>query len=270
MVPAVAADRRLRYGPDALHFGDLFLPPTGGPHPVAVVIHGGCWLSLADLGYMSHLSRELARAGWAVWCPEYRRIDQPGGAWPGLLTDVGRALDHVRELARDHPLDAGRVVVVGHSAGGHLALWLAARPELPAGGPDVSALRGDRPLRPRAVVGLAAIADLDTYARLPGDPCGEAIVTRLLGAGPEERPERLALTSPAERLPLGVPQLLLSGEHDHIVPPEHGRAYVGRARAAGDVEAVAETLPGAGHFELVAPWSAPFGAVRDRIETFLR
>jgi peptide-methionine (S)-S-oxide reductase len=255
------ADARISYGSEDSQFGDLYLPPgdAAAPYPVAVVVHGGCWRTLASLDYTSHMARAFAEQGWAVWNLEFRRIDQEGGAWPGILEDVAQGTDHVREVARSHPLDLSRVAAVGHSSGGHLALWLAARHTLPPD-EDGPRLRGDDPLRLRAVVALAAIADLDEFhARRPRG-CGDGIVPALIGGVPEDLPARLALTSPAARLPLGTDQFLITGSEDRTVPPAHGRVYAERARTMGD-RADFFSVDGAGHFELVAPWASGFRMV---------
>ncbi len=129
--PAPPVDHRLSYGTDEFQFGDLRLPKGAGPHPVAIVIHGGCWMSEYGLSYMGHLSAALTEAGVATWCVEYRRVGNQGGGWPGTFEDVARAADHLRKIAKTYPLDLNQVIAVGHSAGGHLALWLAARKLLP-------------------------------------------------------------------------------------------------------------------------------------------
>jgi acetyl esterase/lipase len=256
-LPRPAADHRLSYGSDPLQFGELRLPPGPGPHPVAVVIHGGCWLAEYDLGYVSALAAALAEAGVATWSVEYRRVGNDGGGWPGTFADLAAAADHLRALAATHALDLGRVAAVGHSAGGHLALWLAARHRLAAGDP----LRGPSPLPLAGVVALAGIPDLATYASPDG--CGAA-VAELLGDEPGAVPDRLRRASPAELLPLGLPCVLVVGELDTIVPPRHAEAYAAAAAAAGDQVRVL-SLPDAGHFELVAPGSAAWPAVRDAV-----
>lgn len=260
------ADVRVPYGSAAEQFGDLHVPAAdgGGPYPVAIVVHGGCWRALAGLDYMSHLAHELTRHGWAAWNLEFRRIDQPGGTWPGILEDVARGTDHVRELARSHPLDLSRIVMVGHSSGGHLALWVGGRHTLPPDGRGPR-LRGEDPLRVGAVVALAAIVDLEEFHERRPRGCGDDIVPALLGGAPEGLPDRVALTSPAARLPLGVDQLLITGTEDHTVPAAHGRAYTRRARAAGD-RVHFHVVSGAGHFEVVAPWAPGFRAVRTALE----
>ncbi len=146
--PVPPADHRIAYGSDSLHFGELRLPRGSGPHPLVVVIHGGCWRSQYDLRHISSASAALTRAGFATWTLEYRRIGNPGGGWPGTFRDVTQGVDYVRTLAQSFPLDTGRVVLLGHSAGGHLALWLAARPNLSRESP----LSSPAPLPVRGVV----------------------------------------------------------------------------------------------------------------------
>ncbi len=240
-LPRPPADARLAYADHPSGFGDLRLPPGDGPFPVVVLIHGGCWLAEYDLGYMSGLAAAITAEGWATWTIEYRRVGEEGGGWPGTFTDVAAAADHVRALARGYPLDTGRVVAVGHSAGGHLALWLAARRVLAPDDP----LRGPDPIRLAGVVSLAGIPDLAAYAAPEG--CGSA-VPGLLGGEPAAHPDRLRRVSPIEMLPIGVPQVLISGGRDTIVPPVHARNYA----AAGGGDPIRMVVVGsAGHFELV-------------------
>lgn len=256
---------RIPYGAATEQFGKLRIPEGPGPHPVAVVVHGGCWLSIAGLDYMEPLAAELNRLGWATWSLEFRRIDQAGGGWPGILEDVAAGADHLAELARDHPLDLGRVVTVGHSSGGHLALWLASRRRLPMDREGGPLLRGTTPLPVRGVVALAPIADLGDFTRYTR--CGPTIVQDFLGGEGVDR-DRLALSDPVALAPTSAPQLLIMGELDPIVPPAHGAAYRGRVAAAGQ-EVDLATVEGAGHFELVAPWTAPFRGVQRRMADFL-
>ena len=257
------APLRVAYGEGEHHFGELSLPPGPGPFPLAVVVHGGCWLSIAGVDYMRPFARALVEEGWAVWSLEFRRIDQEGGAWPGILQDVAAGADHARALARAHPLDLSRVVTVGHSSGGHLALWLAGREALPADEATGARLRGTDPLPVAAAVGLAAIADLEDYRNYTR--CGPTAVEDFLGVGFGEAGERLAVSDPAV-MATSAPRLVIMGELDPIVPPAHGQAFRERA-AAGGVEVA--VVPGAGHFELVAPWTASWSRVAERVRAFL-
>lgn len=259
-LPSKAADARIAYGKDDLQYGDLRLPAGKGPFPVAVVIHGGCWVSkFATLQNTSALSDALRDAGVATWNVEYRRLDQPGGGWPGTFTDVAAATDHIRELAKKHPVDPSRVVAVGHSAGAHLALWLAARPRLPKGSP----LHGESPLKLRAAIALGGPGDLRAFRAYDERICGSPVIDQLMGGTPEEHPERYAHGSPVELLPLGIPQVLIVGVNDGVMPRPERESYAARVMKAGDrIELV--DVPG-GHFEVIAPVSAAWPSVRDKI-----
>lgn len=245
-MPVPPADHVIAYGSDSLAFGELRLPPGAGPHPVAIVVHGGCWRSEYDLKHIGPLSAALTYKGVATWTLEYRRIGDAGGGWPGTFEDVSRGADHLRELASRFSLDLSRVVAVGHSAGGHLALWLAARKNLPAS----SALHSANPLPLRGVVALAAITDLREYAR-DSSYCN-ASVPLLLGGTAAEVPDRYAETSPIDLLPLGVPVRLVHGSGDKVVPVAQGQAFAAAAKQRGD-DARFVPVEGAGHFDLIAP-----------------
>ena len=124
-LPAPDADERIPYSDPPLRFGELRLPAGAGPHPLAVVIHGGFWRAAYNLDHIGHLCAALGEVGVATWSLEYRRIGDDGGGWPGTFADVAAGADFVRELSLSQSIDPERVVSVGHSAGGHLALWLA-------------------------------------------------------------------------------------------------------------------------------------------------
>jgi acetyl esterase/lipase len=228
---------------------------------VVVVIHGGCWQAPWGLDHVRSFCSELTAEGVATWSLEYRRLGDPGGGWPGTFEDVARGADHLREVARGHPLDLDRVVAVGHSAGGHLALWLAGRRRLPAD----AAPGGGSPLPLRGVVSLAGVPDLREGARR--SVCGDAI-PRLLGGPPEERGDRLRVGSPVELLPLGLPQRLVCGTLDEVVPPELSTLYADAARRAGDA-VVVDTVEGAGHFELVRPGSVTWPVILEGVRDLL-
>jgi len=256
-LPQSAADEVISYGDDALQFGELRLPSGDGPHPVVVILHGGCWLAEYDLGHISGLAAALTQTGVATWSIEYRRIGDHGGGWPGTFADVAAATDFLRVIAADHDLDLERVVTLGHSAGGHLALWLAGRRCLDIDDP----LRGEAPLRIGGVVTLAGIPDLAAYASTTG--CGAA-VSQLLDGEPIEVPDRVGRASPIELLPLGIPLILVIGELDTIVPVSQAHSYQQAAGRMGDTVEIRE-VGHAGHFELVDSGQAAFDVVRDAV-----
>ena len=250
-LPSAPPFARFPYGPHASQFADLRRPAATGVVPVVVIIHGGCWREYADLSYTAPLASALLEEGWTTWNVEYRGVHQ-GGGWPGTFTDVGAAIDALREAAPRYDLDLSRVVAIGHSAGGHLALWAASRPRIRAG----SALFATEPLPLAAVVSLAGIPDLDAFYEYGQDPCGDGL-PRLMGGSPRLHPERYAEASPSERLPLGVPQVLLWGANDQIVPRHVFESYERAARQAGDrVESV--EIGGIGHHEFGAPNSPAY------------
>jgi acetyl esterase/lipase len=243
MTPALA-DAREVYGGHPLQFVDLRVPPGPGPHPVVFLIHGGCWLSSINLDNISMLAAALKGAGIATASVEYRRVGDEGGGAPGTFDDVEAAFDRLPSWAREHRLDLSRLAIAGHSAGGHLALWLAGR-------------RSDRI---RGVFALAAVTDLEAAS---GKVCGNT-VPRLLGATPD-----YARYSPIARLPLKVPTWILEGDADTIVPASFGAAYEAKAREAGD-RVVRRVFPGAGHFELTVPGKAAADAIVPLIAETLR
>ncbi|MBI5764399.1 MAG: alpha/beta hydrolase [Planctomycetes bacterium] len=252
---------RIAYGDGPQQFGELRIPEGKGPHPVVVLIHGGCWLAeVADLTYFSPMAETLTKRGVATWNIEYRRIGNEGGGWPGTFLDVGRATDHLRVIAKQYALDLDRVVVAGHSAGGHLALWIAARKKLD----KASELFVKDPLPVAGVVNLSGPGDLATFGSDPKHACGEDTIRRLLGGGPKDVPSRYRDASPTMLLPLGVPQVCISGLRDQAVPFGHGKAHTEAARKAGDDARFVE-LPEAGHFEVIAPTSDSWRSVEQEL-----
>jgi len=238
--PPPDADLRVVYGPEPLQFGDLRLPPGAGPHPLVVNIHGGYWQAIYNLTHAGHLCADLTRRGIATWNVEYRRIGDPGGGWPAVHEDTLAAIDHVAVLARTQPIDLDRVLLMGHSAGGHLALLAGIRTALTI----------------RGVVSLAGVVDLHEIDRL-GDDNG--IVARMLGGRPEEAPALWRDASPRSHLPLGIRFVLACGTEDvHWGPNE---AFAEAARAAGD-EVELLPLPGAGHFEVIDPLASEWAVIR--------
>jgi acetyl esterase/lipase len=240
-LPTQAPDEVIAYGPAAQQFGELWLPnstsKTAGP--LVVLIHGGCWLNAFDINHSRAMAMALKQQGYAVWSLEYRRIGDVGGGWPGTFEDIAAGVDHVEQLT-GRGIDTQRVVLVGHSAGGHLALWASARPQL---APEQAFYQAGS-LKPLGVVGLAAIVDLAEYAA--GTSSCQRAVRDLMGGTPTTVPGRYRDTSPVE-LSLLANTLLIQGDDDSIVSPAH--AATAATRAGIDRLAVA----GAGHFDMIHP-----------------
>ena len=235
--PAGPIDRTVRhYGPQRLQRGEWWLPAGRRDLPLVVLVHGGYWRRGFDRHLQDAVAMALVDRDFAVWNIDYRSSAAP---WPATLTDAAAALDHVATCPR---IDASRVAVVGHSAGGHLALWLASRGRLPAG-----AVGAGPAVRPVLAVGQAPVADLVEGAvqRL-----GQGAVQALLGGLPDRVPDRYAIASPQALLPLpGVRLVLVHGDLDPTVPVSQSQAY---AESAG---AELHVLPGVGHFEHLDPGS---------------
>lgn len=250
--PREEADAKIAYGEGEQQFGELWLPEGDGPFPTVMMVHGGCWLAeIPGTILMDYVAADLRDHGVAVWNIEYRRLGHEGGGFPGTFLDTAAAADALRGIAEDYPLDLDRLVFAGHSAGGHLALWAAAR----GGIGDDSPLRAEDPLIPDAVVTLAGINDLNAYREDGPGRCGEpGTVDELVGG-------RYGDTSPAEMLPIGAEQVIVSGALDPIVPSPFGDGYGAAADGAGD-PVTTEVMIGAGHFELIDPLSPAWADIR--------
>lgn len=244
---APPADARLPYGDDPCQFGDLRLPGGGGPHPCVVAIHGGFWRARYDLEHLGHLCRALTARGLATWSIEYRRVGNPGGGWPGTFRDVVAGASHLFAIAPRYGIDPDAVVALGHSAGGHLAFWLAGLRGVPVSSPVHAS-----PLPLRGAVSLAGVLDLYRAWELG---LSDNAVVDLLGGTPRQVPDRYAAASPAALLPIGGRQVLVHGGVDDIVPPTISAEFHDAARASGDDATLIE-VPGADHFAPIDPRSA--------------
>ena len=242
--PAPPPDRTARYGALPEQVADLWLP-RGAADTLVVLIHGGFWQDQYDRTHLGPLADALARAGYAVVVPEYRRIGPSGGGWPGTFDDIATFCETLGEICAGPGIRPRRTVLLGHSAGGHLALWAAARHRLPADSDWRSSWLPD------GVVALAGCSSLE-LAHAWGLENG--ITAVLLGGGPEQVPGRYALADPAALLPLGVPVTLLHGTEDVQVPVAMSREYADRAEVAGDSVKLVE-FPGLDHFDLIDPRS---------------
>ncbi len=256
--PKPAPDATIAYGADAMQKVDVWIPQGKGPFPVVLMVHGGCWTtSIADRSLMNWIADDLRKDGVAVWNVDYRGVDLAGGGYPGTFTDVAEAADQLADAARKFNLDTRRVVAVGHSAGGHLALWLAARRKLPT----TSALYAAHPLRIDQVISLGGLPDLEATATDPTNGCGTPVVAKLVGAPSPRHPDVYADTSVPRLLPLGVHQDLVNGHEDPIIPFRMATDYVDKAKAAGDRVAL-HTVPATGHVELIAPETAAWAQTK--------
>ena len=235
-------------------------PQAGAPSPVVLMVHGGCWTtSIADRSLMDWAADDLRKAGYAVWNIDYRGVDRPGGGYPGTFLDAVAATDALRDNAAKYRLNLSRVVAVGHSAGGHLALWLAARPKLPTDSP----LRTPNPLPIAHVISLGGLPDLEATAASPDNGCGTDVVARLVGTN---RADVYRDTSVPRLFPLGVPQDLVNSHEDTIIPFRFATDYIAKANGEAKLHIVANT----GHVELVSPGSSAWTETKRLIAAALR
>ena len=256
--PKPAPDATVAYGTDQMQKVDVWLPHGKGPFPVVVMVHGGCWTtSIADRSLMNWIADDLRNIGVAVWNIDYRGVDRTGGGYPGTFADAATAADQLTVNAKKYNLDMRRVLAIGHSAGGHLALWLAARPKLPTTSP----LHTANPLHIRHVISLGGLPDLEVTAANADNGCGTEVVAKLVGTPTAQHPDVYADTSVPRVLPLGVKQDLINGREDRIIPFVMATDYIAKANAAGDT-ATLHTIPATGHVELIAPETPAWAEAR--------
>jgi acetyl esterase/lipase len=262
--PMPSPTREIAYGALPEQIGDLWLPDGKGPFPVVLMVHGGCWRSrVAKLSIMNYVAEDLRRQGIAVWNVEYRGVDRPGGGYPGTFQDVAAGADKLAAIAPAYRLRADRIVAFGHSAGGHLVLWLAARGRIAAGSP----LKAARPLPIAAVVSSGGLPDLEAVRA--GGNCGAGTVEKLVGPATAGRPDVYADTSPAELGVGGDLEQLISGDEDPIAPPAMADAYAAKMKLRG-ARIGATTLADTGHVELISPGTAAWAETVRTIRRLLR
>ncbi len=236
------------YGSAADEVGDLRVPPTDGPHPVAVLLHGGHWRETIGRDRLDGVAIDLTKRGWATWNIEYPRVGG-GGNWATTPASVERALDVLATMTKDRNLDLSRVIIVGCGSGGHLAILSATR---------------DRDPRFIAVAGLAPVGDLSTAAQMN---VGDGAVPAFMRGTPEDQPERYAAVSPVAHLPLEIPLLVVHGDRDERIPVDLSRSFVGRAADLGD-SVVYREFEGVGHEALTETDSPAWHTVADEIDRF--
>jgi acetyl esterase/lipase len=252
--PPPPFDERVQYGEDHQHFAELRFPVGRGPFPYLFVIHGGFWQSAYDLSHIGHLCAALTGEGIITCNVEYRRLGDPGGGWPGTFQDIGLATERISEIISQDPrVDTSRTAVIGHSAGGHLALWVVSRHRVP----KASALFSAQRYRLGGAVSLAGVCDLRTAWK---QRLGNGIVTSLMGGTPEQHPDRYDSGSPIELLPALTKQVLVHGTDDNIVPVSQSEKFVERAQQLGEHPTLVK-LGGTGHFELIDPESDVWSSV---------
>lgn len=260
----LVADHRLHYGRGEFQFGDLWLPKAASQHapvPLVVFFHGGWWRSEYDLAYTGFLCDALRKEGLATWSVEYRRVGDPDGGWPGTFQDAAAGFNFVKTLAAKYPIHLDRVVVAGHSAGGHLAFWIAGRHHIPESSPiyeprPTVAVHGAVSLA--GAVDLRLTRDLSGFYEFAGD---KRVVRDLMGGQPAEVPDRYQAGNPGDLLPFNLPQWLLQGTEDNQIPPSLPDRWAQNARKVHDLVTV-QILNGANHFDVVDPESAAWPAVK--------
>jgi acetyl esterase/lipase len=260
--PLPKATKRISFGTEAHQFADLWLPEGEGPFPVVLMVHGGCWQTdIADLSIMNYISEDLRTRGIAVWNIEYRGVDRPGGGYPGSFQDVAAAADALRTFGKEYPLKLNRIVALGHSAGGHLAFWLAARQDLPKDSP----LRTKKPLRLASAISIGGLPDLEATLTRQDNVCEAAPIIAMTGEASPERPNIYADTSPAALPANKVRQIVINGDHDRVAPPRTAFAY--KALMTGKGQKLREVIvPNTGHVELIAPGTAAWSQIVGAIE----
>jgi acetyl esterase/lipase len=270
-LPVLTADHRIPYGLNPSQFGDLWIPESKRhrPFPLVVFFHGGWWKSEYDLGYGGRLCAALKREGIATWSLEYRRVGATGGGWPMTFEDAADGFDFLETLAKTYPIDRSRILTMGHSAGGHLAFWIAGRHHIDR---HSEVFRRQPELNLRGAISLAGAVDL----RLTIDLSGNSIfahdrdeVCALMGGWPKELPKRYKCGNPGDLLPFQARQILIQGTADDQIPPELPGRWAEMSRRLGS-EATVKMIPSADHFDVVDPASAAWEVVIRQVKSLIQ
>lgn len=255
----------LTVGDGATDIVDVWLPDATGPHPVVLMVHGGCWQkAVADRTLMNYAAEDLRQRGLAVWNIEYRGVDEDGGGYPGTYQDVARAADALKDQAANYDLDLSRIAGIGHSAGGHLVTWLATRETLPEDSP----LRSEDPLPLIGLINSGGLADLEASVQVTQFDCLGAIIDQLTGLPSEERANVFADTSPAQMLPVPGRFVSVSAAMDRISPPGLADEIAAKDQSAGGY-GQAVIVPGNNHVDLIAPGTAAWDTQAALLEEML-
>lgn len=255
-------DLRIRYGNDPSQFADLRFPKDNGPFPLLFVVHGGFWQSVYDLSHIGHLCAAFTSNGIITCNIEYRRIGNTGGGWPGTFQDISLATRTILQTTSSDPrFDHTRTAIIGHSAGGHLALWLVGSHRIG----ECSPLHRDQKQAITRAISLAGVSDLRLAWK---QKLGHGIVARLMGGTPDQHPDRYNAASPIELLPTGARQVLVHGMADDTVPVSQSEALVEKAERLGDRSSLVK-LDGVGHFELIDPESEVWPTVASGVLSLL-
>ena len=248
-LPPPKADTRLSYGTDPNQFGDLRLPTTKPPFPLAMNIHGGFWRAKYDLAHAGHLCAALTAKGIATWNVEYRRVGNPGGGWPSTFEDIRNAYRYVPQIATRYNIDSTKILVMGHSAGGQLALCLGAHePSL------------------KRVVSLAGVVDLQQAWE---QHLSDNAVVEFLGGKPKDVPEHYREADPTQlAIDHATTQWLIHGAGDDVVLSYFSRQYAEQKKSKGEDVHYTE-ISTAGHFDLIDPRSKAWPTVENIIRRLM-
>ena len=263
--PLPSPSATVRYAEGDAGVIDVWLPDGDGPHPVVLMIHGGCWQkAIADRSLMNYAAEDLRQRGLAVWNIEYRGVDEDGGGYPGTFLDVAAAVDALRNAPPAYNLNTTKIVAIGHSAGGHLAAWASARGNINAASP----LAATEPVELAAVINSGGLADLEASEPVTLQSCLADIRPLLTGSPSEERPDVYSDTSASRLAPSRAEHISVNATRDGIAPPELGKGYTDLVRASGG-QAMYIEVPG-GHVELITPGTQAWEAQATLLVQLLR